>query len=175
MAGMPGGNVAPAAPARPADVAKWTDKQLREAVVARDRKALDAIDKRVKGKPGDAGVADTLMKLLAAANEKPTPPAQPPSAAPGFGLPSEPSGDASGASSEPGAAGYGSAQVHPATETLPGLPGSAPRPVAPADHQPEPPAVCLDDPVASASPPVRPAQHLPHNPPSHPPPLTHSH
>ena len=186
MAGMPGGSAAggaPAVPARPADVAKWTDKQLREAVVARDRKALDAIDKRVKGKPGDAGVADTLMKLLAAANEKPAPPAQPTGAAPGFGLPGEPSGDASGASYEPGAAGYGSAPGAPGYGSAPGAPGygsapvlpdSAHRPAVPVARRVAHPVGCHAAPVASAFPQDRPVPRLLHNPPSHPPHLTRS-
>jgi len=128
--GMPGGGLpgaapsAPAASARPADVAKWTDKQLREAVIARDRRVLDLIEKRVKAKPGDVGVADMLMGLLAAANEKPAaPPAQAPGSVPGFGVPGEPAGGGSGVSSEPGAAGYGSAPGAPGYGSAPGAPG----------------------------------------------------
>jgi len=138
MPGMPGGGVpgsapsAPAAPARPTDVSKWTDKQLREAVVARDRRVLQVIEKRVKAKPGDATVADLLMGLLAAANEKPAaPPAQAPGSAPGYGAPAEPTGDGSGVSSEPGAAGYGSAPGAPGYGTPPGAPGYGSAPGAP--------------------------------------------
>ncbi|MFM7057886.1 MAG: hypothetical protein ACKO2P_13280 [Planctomycetota bacterium] len=130
MPGMPGGaapGVAPStppAPARPADVSKWTEKQLRDAVIVRDRRVLEAIEKRVKSKPGDAAVAETLMKLLAAAHEKPpVAPAQPAGSAPGYGMPGQPGVDGSGASSEPGAAGYGSAPGAPGYGNAPGAPG----------------------------------------------------
>lgn len=127
--GFPGGapnglGGAPAAPARPADVSKWTEKDIRSAVVERDKRVLQVIERRVKAKPGDATVAAMLMKLLAAANERPAPPQntnQNNGFNPGFGQ----SGEPGGASSEPGAAGYGSAPGAAGYGSAPGAPGAA--------------------------------------------------
>lgn len=64
--GYPGeaGNTQPQIPARPDNVAMWTDAQLVDAVHARDPKLLDAIDSRVKSSPGDPKVAEMLTNLL---------------------------------------------------------------------------------------------------------------
>ena len=138
--GMPGGGFpggapagaggAPAAQARPSDVRKWTDKDLRAAVMERDRRVVQLIEQRVKAKPGDAAVAAMLMKLMAAANEKPAAPANPNQNTgfnPGFGGPAGYGGSSepSGATSEPGAAGYGSAPGAPGYGSPPGAPGGA--------------------------------------------------
>ncbi len=79
--GFPGMAQTPVS-SRPASVAEWSDEDLKSAVRERDRRALEAINARVKKSPGDAKVAELLVALLAASNEAPAQPAQNP-AAPG--------------------------------------------------------------------------------------------
>ncbi|MBL8810015.1 MAG: hypothetical protein JNM43_07560 [Planctomycetaceae bacterium] len=85
-------------PGRPANVAEWSDEDLKSAVMERDRRVLEAIASRVKKSPGDQKVAELLVALIAASNEAP---AQPAASAGAGGL------------AGPGASGYGSAPMMP--------------------------------------------------------------
>ena len=107
MPGMPGGAAGVPVAARPADLSKWSTKDMKDAVRERDRQVLKVIDQKVKQSPGDPQVAALLMELLAASNEAPVTPAA------GNAMPGSFPGAAGG---YPGSAGYGS---------MPGMPGGA--------------------------------------------------
>ena len=105
MPGMPAGAAGVPVTARPADLSKWSTKDMKDAVRERDRQVLKVIDQKVKESPGDPQVAALLMELLAASNEQPVAPAA------GNAMPGGFPGAAGG---YPGSAGYGS---------MPGMPG----------------------------------------------------
>ncbi len=121
-AGAPGGFQMPGAaslPARDADVSKWSDDDLKNAVRESDRRVFKAIEQRVQSKPGDPAVAALLMELLAVSTEPPPTPAAAPAGMAGGGYPGmqgmAPGGmpgmmggsSAAGGSGYPGAGGYG--------------------------------------------------------------------
>ncbi|MFM7837760.1 MAG: hypothetical protein ACKPJD_38700, partial [Planctomycetaceae bacterium] len=63
--------------ARNSDVSKWTDDEMKDAVRQSDRRVIQAIDARVKSKPGDPAVAALLLELLAVSTEPPPTPVMP--------------------------------------------------------------------------------------------------
>lgn len=92
--GFGGGQI----PGRSANVAEWSDEDLKSAVMERDRRVLEAIASRVKKSPGDQKVAELLVALIAASNEAPAQPA---------------ASTGAGGLAGPGASGYGSAPMMP--------------------------------------------------------------
>ena len=97
------GNAQPQVPARPENVAMWTDAQLVDAVHERDPKLLEAIDSRVKSSPGDPKVAEMLTNLLVALANPPV---------------------ASSPNMQNGAAGYPGGGAGEYSSNYPGYPGS---------------------------------------------------
>ena len=81
---LPGG--APAQ-ARGSDVSKWTDEEMKDAVRQSDRRVIQAIDARVKSKPGDPATAALLLELLAVSTEPPPTPVMPAGSAAAGGYP----------------------------------------------------------------------------------------
>ena len=152
------GNTQPQIPARPENVAMWTDAQLVDAVHARDPKLLDAIDSRVKSSPGDPKVAEMLTNLLVAL-------ANPPVAA----SPNMQNGAAGYPGSYPaGSAGEYSSSYQNGSGSAPGMaPGAIPvgsanssssvPPAAPATGVPQSAAPAGSQPVPGAAPALPPA------------------
>ncbi len=126
------GNTQPQVPARPDNVAMWTDSQLVDAVHERDPKLLDAIDSRVKTSPGDPKVAEMLTNLLIAL-------ANPPVAASAnmqngaAGYPGATSGEYP--SSYPNSTGAGAAAMAPGGLMPGGAPAATPQGATPAGTQ----------------------------------------
>lgn len=73
--------------ARNSDVSKWTDDEMKDAVRQSDRRVIQAIDARVKSKPGDPAVAALLLELLAISTEPPPTPVMPAGSAAAGGYP----------------------------------------------------------------------------------------
>ena len=73
--------------ARNNDVSKWTDEEMKAAVRQSDRRVIQAIDARVKSKPGDPAVAALLLELLAVSTEPPPTPVMPAGSAAAGGYP----------------------------------------------------------------------------------------
>lgn len=73
--------------ARGSDVSKWSDEDMKNAVRQSDRRVFQAIDARVKAKPGDPAVAALLLELLAVSTEPPPTPVMPAGSAAGAGYP----------------------------------------------------------------------------------------
>lgn len=73
--------------ARNSDVSKWTDDEMKDAVRQSDRRVIQAIDARVKSKPGDPAVAALLLELLAVSTEPPPTPVMPAGSAAAGGYP----------------------------------------------------------------------------------------
>jgi len=73
--------------ARGSDVSKWTDEEMKDAVRQSDRRVIQAIDARVKSKPGDPATAALLLELLAVSTEPPPTPVMPAGSAAAGGYP----------------------------------------------------------------------------------------
>lgn len=112
MNGMPGGQ--PQKPARPADVAQWTEDQLMAAVEERDPKVLQAIHVHAENAKGDPKFAELMTRVLQMDGGAPGaggPGAAAPNANPavpnlqgtlgGGAAAAEPAGDSSGAEAVP--------------------------------------------------------------------------